>query len=187
MDDDDGDDDCGYLPKRQDRRERERGHHACPALSSSKREFALGRPRRTQTTPLSVCVFCFVFFFNSAQAPGDIMRRELDFFCYIFRECTLTTYLPTLCKKRNPWRQHEIYPDRLLADISFSPYIQKIKNRYQCVPYRTVPERNLLFCFFLIFFYFFFHQNIPYEYPLLEGVPHEYMYPGILLLLLLPP
>lgn len=37
-----------------------------------------------------------VFFFsNSAQAPGRIMRRELDFFCYIFRECTLTTYLPT--------------------------------------------------------------------------------------------
>lgn len=32
------------------------------------------------------------FFSNSAQAPGDIMRRELDFFCYIFRECS---YLPT--------------------------------------------------------------------------------------------
>lgn len=78
--DDDGDDDyCGYLPKRQDRRERERGPHACPALSSSKREFDLGRPRRTQTTPFSVGVF----FSNSAQAPGDIMRRELDFFLYL--------------------------------------------------------------------------------------------------------
>lgn len=57
MDDDGDDDDCGYLPKRQDRRERERGHHACPALSSSKREFALGRPRRMQTTPFSVGFF----------------------------------------------------------------------------------------------------------------------------------
>lgn len=37
------------------------------------------------------------------------------------------------------------------------------------------------------FLFFFFHQNAPYEYPLLEGMPHEYMYPGILLLLLLPP
>lgn len=74
------------VPKRQDRRERERP--SCLALSSSKREFDLGRPR-TQTTPLSVC-----FFFNSAQAPGDIMRRELDFLFYIFRECTyLHTYL----------------------------------------------------------------------------------------------
>lgn len=91
-DDGDDDDDCGYLPKRQDKRERERGPHACPALSSSKRDFDLGRPRRTQTTPFSVGGF---FFSNSAQAPGDIMRRELDFFCYIFRECTyLPTYLP---------------------------------------------------------------------------------------------
>lgn len=47
------------------------------------------------------------------------------------------------------------------------------------VPYRT---REKIFSFF-----FFFHQNIPYEYPLLEGMPHEYMYPGMLLLLLLPP
>lgn len=76
MDDDGDDDDCGYLRDRTG----ERGPHACPALSSSKREFDVGRPRRTQTTPFSVRVF---FFFNSAQAPGDIMRRELDFFLYL--------------------------------------------------------------------------------------------------------
>lgn len=65
MDDDGDDDDCGYLPKRQDRRERERP--SCLALSSSKREFALGRPRRTQTTPFSVRGFFFQF---SAGARG---------------------------------------------------------------------------------------------------------------------
>lgn len=105
------------------------------------------------------------------------MGRELDFFCYTVSFVNVPTYLPTLCKREiNPWRQHEIYHDRLLADISFSPYIQKME---KINVYRTVPEENI--------FFFSFHQNIPYEYPLLEGMPHEYMYPGILLLLLLPP
>lgn len=67
MDDDDGDDDddCGYLRDRTGERERERP--SCLALSSSKREFALGRPRRTQTTPFSVGGFFFQF---SAGARG---------------------------------------------------------------------------------------------------------------------
>lgn len=64
MDDDGDDDDCGYLRDRAGERERQ----SCLALSSSKREFDLGRPRRTQTTPFSVGVFFFFKF--SAGARG---------------------------------------------------------------------------------------------------------------------
>lgn len=92
MDDDgDDDDDCGYLPKRQDRRERER-----EALMPDLVFVQTGvRSWTTEKDANNTLLRGGVFFFNSAQAPGDIMRRELEFFCYIFRECTLTTYLPT--------------------------------------------------------------------------------------------
>lgn len=92
MDDDgDDDDDCGYLPKRQDRREREseRGHHAWSCLRPNGSSLLDDREGRKQH-PYPCEIFS-----NSAQAPGNIMRRELGFFCYNFRECTLTTYLPT--------------------------------------------------------------------------------------------
>lgn len=119
-----------WIPKRQDRRERERP--SCLALSSSKREFDLGRPRRTQTTSFSVGGF----FFNSAQAPGDIMRRELDFFCYPFRECS---YIPTyLMQKRNKSMETTRNISRPPTDpflFSLSVYTKDEKKSMSTVPY----------------------------------------------------
>lgn len=78
MDDDGDDDDCGYLPKRQDRREREAIMPALPCLRPNGSSILDDREGRKQhPSPWGV------FFSNSAQAPGDIMRRELDFFLYL--------------------------------------------------------------------------------------------------------
>lgn len=87
-------------------------------------------------------------------------------------------YLPTyLMQKRHKSMETTRKISRPPTYRLFSFFLgiyKKIKIRNQCVP-----EEFLFFSFF--------HQNIPYEYPLLEGMPHEYMYPGILLLLLLLP
>lgn len=80
MDDDDGDDDCGYLPKRQDRRERERTS-CLPCLVFVQTGI---RSWTTERDANNTLLRGGGFFFNSAQAPGDIMRRELDpFFLYL--------------------------------------------------------------------------------------------------------
>lgn len=113
MDDDgdDDDDDCGYLPKRQDRRERERERPSClPCLVFVQTGV---RSWTTEKDANNTLLRGGIFFSIQRRRQGILRGGNLTFF-YIFRECTLTTYLPTLCKReRNPWRQHEIYHNRL--------------------------------------------------------------------------
>lgn len=80
MDDDgDDDDDCGYLRDRTGERERER-EAIMPGLVFVQTGV---RSWTTEKDANNTLLRGGVFFFNSAQAPGDIMRRELDFFLYL--------------------------------------------------------------------------------------------------------
>lgn len=85
-----------------------------------------------------------VFFFNSAQAPGDIMRRELDFFLLSF--VNVPTYLHTLCKREiRGDNTKNIRTAYLPIVFFFSRYIQKMKISMCTVPY---PRKNLFLFFF---------------------------------------
>lgn len=75
MDDDDGDDDdCGYLRDRTGEREREDIMSGLVFVQTGVRSWT------TEKDANNTLLRGGFFFSNSAQAPGDIMRRELDFF-----------------------------------------------------------------------------------------------------------
>lgn len=73
MDDDGDDDDCGYLRDRTGERERPSCLPCLVFVQTGVRSW-------TTEKDANNTLLRGGFFFNSAQAPGDIMRRELDLF-----------------------------------------------------------------------------------------------------------